>query len=340
MKHFLLILAVYSFCLCLKAQYPPENLSIIISGGNLVLNWNAVSGADSYNVYRSSKPNSADWGSPIAQVTDNEYSEPATGGQCFFRVTSVTDPIGQLVHVPGGTFSNGVSNVTLSAFWLSRHELTQAGYLAVMGYDPAIGFGEGDNHPVYYVSWFNAIEYCNRRSLQEGLNPCFSYGTFGTNPDSWPANWDTSYLNHINVSCNWTANGYRLPTEMEWMYAARGGNLSHGYNFSGGNVIGEVAWYMGNSGTSSHTVGTKDHNELGLHDLSGNVWEWCWDIYGDYPGGNQTNPKGATSGPDRTIRGGYFYSSSAYCTVESRYYSQATYSIFSIGLRVCRTVQP
>ena len=227
--------------------------------------------------------------------------------------------VDDFILVEGGTFNNGTSDVTLSSFYMDKYEITQAEYQAVMGVNPASGYGVGSNYPVYYVSWFNAIEYSNRRSLQEGLTPCYSYSTYGTNPDNWPAGWNSSNGNHTNVSCNWTANGYRLPTEMEWMFAARGGNQTHNYTYSGSNTIGDVAWYESNSGNTTHTVGTKAANEQGIFDMSGNVWEWNWDIYGSYPSGSQNNPTGASGGSYRVLRGGGWNDDANVCTVSSRH---------------------
>lgn len=244
------------------------------------------------------------------------------------------------ILVEGGTFNNGTSDVTISSFYIDKYELTQAGYQAVMGSDPASGYG--DAYPVYNVSWFNAIEYSNRRSLQEGLSPCYSYSSFGTNPDNWPAGWNSNFNNHTNVSCNWTANGYRLPTEMEWQFAARGGNQTHNYSYSGSNDLNDVGWYWNNWGSannSTHSVGALAANELGTFDMSGNVWEWVWDIYGSYPSGSQTNPTGANSGSDRLLRGGSWYHYAYGCTVSIRFYGSATFSSGIIGFR-CVRVSP
>jgi len=245
-----------------------------------------------------------------------------------------------MVTVQGGTFINGTSNVTISSFKIGNCEVTQEQYSSVMGSNPASGYGVGSNYPVYYVSWFDAIEYCNRLSMQEGLTPCYSYSTYGTNPDSWPSGWNTSYTNHTNVSCNWSANGYRLPTEMEWMFAARGGNQTHNYTYSGSNNLNEVGWYGENSGSTTHPVGTKEPNELGLYDMSGNVWEWVWDIYDSYPSGAQTDPHGATSGSVRVVRGGSWLYDANYCTVSSRGTGNATgSSLGGVGFR-CVRVSP
>jgi len=251
------------------------------------------------------------------------------------------------IKVAGGTFSRQNDDgtypspevmVTLSTFYIDKYEITQNEYLAVMGTNPS-SFSGNPNRPVERVSWFNAIEYCNRRSMQEWLTPCYSYSTYGTNPDNWPAGWNTNSANHTNVSCNWTANGYRLPTEMEWMFASKGGNQSQGYTYSGSNDIDQVAWYSSNSGFTSHTVGTKTANELGTFDMSGNVWEWCWDIYGDYPSGSQTNPTGPTSGYDRVGRGGSWPNYASGCTVSGRGYDYATSSDNYLGFR-CVRVSP
>ncbi len=249
-----------------------------------------------------------------------------------------TPPPANFVFVQGGTFNNGTSDVTISSFYIDKYEVTQASYQAVMGTNPSY-FGGNPNRPVERVSWFKAIEYCNRRSVLEGLTPCYSYSAYGTNPDDWPSGWNTNSDNHTNVSCNWTANGYRLPTEMEWMFAAKGGNQSQGYTYSGSNTIADVAWYYYNSGSRTHNVGEKTANELGTFDMSGNVWEWVWDIYGSYPSGSQNNPTGASSGSGRVKRGGSWVSSANDCTVSFRFSNDATNSNYHIGFR-CVRVSP
>ncbi len=141
-----------------------------------------------------------------------------------------------------------------------------------------------------------------------------------------------------SYTCDFTANGYRLPTEAEWEYAARGGNKSKGYMYSGSNSIGIVAWYEGASRFSVHDVKTKQPNELGLYDMSGNVWEWCWDLMGDYSSSAQTNPTGASGwSPFRVVRGGSGSSKSPDCRVYRRIGITPDNTDYSRGFRVVRT---
>ncbi len=226
-----------------------------------------------------------------------------------------------MVYVEGGTFNNGTSDVTLSSFYIDTYEVTQTVYQTVMDTNPS-HFTSVSHGPVEQVSWFNAIEYCNRRSIKEGLTPCYSYidgDDYGTNPSDWPERWNEIDNNHRNVNCNWTANGYRLPTEMEWKFAARGGNQTHNYTYSGSNDLNEVGWYHTNSASTTHPVGSKASNELGIFDMSGNVYEWCWDKYGlFYPTDAQTDPHGPTSGYERVKCGGSWIRNAAQCTASSR----------------------
>ena len=244
----------------------------------------------------------------------------------------------EFILVQGGTF-NPTTNytVTLSSYYISKFEVTQSEYQSIMNENPSVFVGF-PQRPVERVNWFKAIEYCNRRSLLEGLAPCFSYSDYGTNPNDWPQGWSNNNTNHLNMSCDWNANGYRLPTEMEWMYAAKGGQQSLGYTYSGSNITGNVAWFSSNSSNRTHDIGTKVANELGTYDMSGNVREWCWDIQGSYPVGAITNPKGPVSGTLRMGRGGGWNLSASYCTVSSRdnYAGASSAGNGNFGIRLVR----
>ena len=239
-----------------------------------------------------------------------------------------------MIFVEGGNFSNGTSSVTLSGFYLDRHEVTQGDYALIMGATPNTSFGSGSNYPVYGVSWFKAIEYCNRKSIREGLTPCYAYNG-ETNPNLWPMGWNSVSSNHTNITCDWSANGYRLPTEMEWMFAARGGNLSSNYQYSGHNLPDPVSWHSGNSNNSTWPVGEKVANELGFKDMSGNAYEWVWDIHGIYPSGSQFNPTGPATGTQRVRRGGSWNMSSDLCKIDNRSASIPTVSTEEQGFRIC-----
>ena len=200
-----------------------------------------------------------------------------------------------MVPVEGGTFTMGATSeqgsdaeedekpahkVTLSDYYIGQTEVTQALWEAVMGSNPS--FFEGDNLPVEQVSWNDCQVFIQK-------------------------------LNQL------TGKQFRLPTEAEWEYAARGGRKSQGYKYAGGNNIGSVAWYTGNSGIETHPIGTKQANELGIYDMSGNVYEWCSDWYGDYTSSSQSDPQGPSSGSGRVGRGGDYGSSAGYCRVSNRY---------------------
>jgi hypothetical protein len=258
------------------------------------------------------------------------------GGISPITVSKIGTGPAQLVKIQGGTFSNGIANITVSDFYMDKYEVTQNSYKTVMGVNPAT-FTNSISNPVEKVSWFDAIEYCNRRSIQEGFTPCYSYdGVANTNPASWPNTWNTNFNNHSKVACNWTANGYRLPTEMEWMFAARGGRLTHSYSYSGSDYIEYVAWYNINSTAKTHSVASLMGNELGLYDMNGNVFEWTWDIYGIYTTGAQTNPTGALDDSLRVLRGGSWASGVGHCTPSFRSNNKADVKSSMIGFRVCR----
>jgi formylglycine-generating enzyme required for sulfatase activity len=161
---------------------------------------------------------------------------------------------------------------------MGKYEVTQAEYQSVMGTNPS--YFKWSNLPVEQVSWYDAAEFCNRLSQSEGLTPAYT-------------------INGTNVTCNWNANGYRLPTEAEWEYACRAGTTTP-YS-TGNNITTSQANF--NSG-STKSVGSFAPNPWGLYDMHGNVWEWCWDWYGNYSSGAQNNPRGPVSGDNRVIRGG------------------------------------
>ena len=226
--------------------------------------------------------------------------------------------VNSMVYVEGGTFTMGATSeqggdadgdekpahsVTLSSYHIGQTEVTQELWEAVMGSNPSKF--KGSNRPVECVSWDDCQEFLSR-------------------------------LNRI------TGKRFRLPTEAEWEYAARGGSRSRGYKYSGSDYIYDVAWFVKNScdkGESSpdygtHAVGTKLPNELGLYDMSGNVWEWCSDWYGTYSSSAQSNPTGPSTGSNRMYRGGCWYDGARHCRVSCRDDNSPDYSYYSLGLRL------
>ncbi|HQG98295.1 MAG TPA: SUMF1/EgtB/PvdO family nonheme iron enzyme, partial [Thermotogota bacterium] len=171
-----------------------------------------------------------------------------------------------------------------------------------------------------------AIGYCNWLSEREGLKKAY---------DSQGNLLDKNGKRTTDIT---KVEGYRLPTEAEWEYAARGGQNSSKYKYSGSNTVGDVAWHDSNSGNKTHPVGGKKPNELGIYDISGNVWEWCHDWFEYYSSAAQTNPTGSSNGAGRVNRGGSWYSYAQSCRVASRYYLTPVNGASNIGFRVSRTV--
>jgi len=304
------------FIIVCTAQPAPSQVEveqINIEGLEYIrLSWNEVAGANSYRIYSSSDPLAEEWGEPIATVGDSIFTYPIPVDENllkFFYITTIGEPeIPEgMVLVAGGRF-NPVNwyTVTLSSYYIGKYEVRQSEYQSAMGVNPSL-FGGNPNNPVDRVSWFNAVEYCNRLSIREGLTPCYSYTGMGINPANWPAGWDSNNNNHSNIACDWEADGYRLPTEMEWEFAARGGNETEDYTYSGSNDINEVAWWAPNSNGTTHPAGQKMPNELGIYDLSGNVFEWCWNMTNwpltPYIGGQVEDPRGPATGTWRIGRG-------------------------------------
>lgn len=220
-------------------------------------------------------------------------------GSDFYMGTQSDNPDEPNFDIDAPLEEQPVHKVMLNSFYLGETEVTQALWLAVMGEDPGWDdkYGFGSNYPSYNVSWDDCQEF-------------------------------------IRTLNRYTGKRFRLPTEAEWEYAARGGNKSKGYRYAGSNLVDQVSWHQDNSGNIAHPVKLKKVNELKLYDLSGNLWEWCSDWYDDYCSDSQSNPKGPSEGTIRVIRGGSWYDDYDYGRPSNRFYSVPDYASYYIGFRI------
>ena len=234
-----------------------------------------------------------------------------------------------MVFVEGGTFQMGdnfgdgdisekpVHEVTISDFYISKTEITQKEWIEITSNNPAKYWA--DEQPVESISWKDAINYCNARSLLEGLTPC--YTTDGG-----------------KTICDFSANGYRLPTEAEWEYAARGGIANKNFKYSGSTNINDVAWYDKNSSNITHPVAQRQPNDLGIYDMCGNVWEFCWDYFNEnyYSQSPRQDPAGPELGDERIMRGGAWSDDAYFNRIFFRNHYKENARGSNVGLRVVR----
>jgi len=245
---------------------------------------------------------------------ESAVATPPRGSAGKPEVAQGRGAVSGFVKVEGGTLpsSSQLGAVAVGTFYIGKYEVQWGEFqevrtwAAAHGYDiGSVGRGTGNNYPVTNVNWYEALKWCNARSEMEGKTPVYKL----SNGAVYRAGFEVPVVNAL-------ADGYRLPSEKEWEWAARGGRKSQNYKYSGSNDIAQVAWYYANSSPATNVVGTKATNELGTYDMSGNVLEWCFDSYD-------------STGTHRVIRGGSWSTSAVFCAVGYRNNCRPTISYYS-----------
>jgi len=236
----------------------------------------------------------------------------------------------EMVFVQGGTFTMGctseqgkdcdddeknIHEVTVGDFYISKYETVQGQWKAIMGNNPS-HFTKGYNYPVEQVSWFDIVGTTGASTVISGVRY-----------------YEDGFIYKLNKL---TGKLYRLPTEAEWEFAARGGTRSKGFRYSGGNMLDSVGWFVENSEKSTHPIGAKSPNELGLYDMSGNVWEWCSDWFSSdyYTNSPHNNPTGPVTGSDRVFRGGCIFFYARYARISFRNSGNPGLRHINVGFRL------
>ena len=347
----------FSFAGCKSDDSDSSDDDVTISGGSTSGNGssngsssgsNTSGGGNSGNTSDDSSGGSSSGGSDTGSSSGSGSESGNTGGSSSGSSEQVPEGF---VKIPAALIA-GTENwmpeaslvfvsgrkMEIASFYMSDHEVTRGEYKAVIGSDPSTASArdKNENNPVNYVSWYDTLVYCNTRSIKENLTPCYKING-STDPSDWksvPTTKNNSAWDE--AKCDFTANGYRLPTEAEWEWAARGGKDYTTY--AGSNDIDEVAWYTVNTNdTGTRDVKTKNPNGYGLYDMSGNVWEWCWDWDGDIS--SDTPSTGSASDSCRVLRGGCWYLDAKYAQIALREHDFPNFRSNYRGLRVVCTAK-